>query len=44
LRANFSANDAIYVALAEALGATLAADAKLGRAVKAHLGLDVIAP
>jgi len=42
-RGNFTAYDAIYVALAEALGATLAtADAKLARAVKSHTGLDVI--
>ena len=43
LRANFSAYDAAYVALAERLGAVLlTADAPLARAVRTHLDLAVL--
>lgn len=43
LRANFSAYDACYVALAEALGAALlTADERLARAVRAHTDVEVI--
>ena len=43
LRANFSAYDATYVALAEQLGAALlTADTPLARAVAAHLTVEVI--
>lgn len=42
LRTNFSAYDAIYVALAESMGATLVtADQRLGRAAGRLLGLTV---
>ncbi|HEY5611387.1 MAG TPA: type II toxin-antitoxin system VapC family toxin, partial [Thermoanaerobaculia bacterium] len=44
LRNNFSTYDAVYVALAEQLDATLVtADARLARAVRAHLSI-VVAP
>jgi predicted nucleic acid-binding protein len=44
LRANFSAYDAMYVALAERLGAALATgDASLARAVGRHSGVEVCA-
>lgn len=43
LRENFTAYDATYIALAEALGAQLlTADATLARAVRAHLELAII--
>jgi predicted nucleic acid-binding protein len=43
LRANFSACDACYVALAEVLGASLlTADERLARAVRAHTAVEVI--
>lgn len=43
LRENFTAYDAAYVALAESLEARLlTTDARLGRAVRAHLGLEVL--
>ena len=43
LRENFTASDATYVALAEELEARLlTTDARFGRAVRAHLGLDVL--
>jgi predicted nucleic acid-binding protein len=43
LRDNFSAYDATYVALAEALGALfLTADRRLARAVRAHTEVEVI--
>jgi predicted nucleic acid-binding protein len=43
LRANFSAYDACYVALAEALGADLlTADERLSRAVRTHTAVDVL--
>ena len=43
LRDNFGAFDAMYVALAEAQGATLVtADHGLARAVQEHLDLDLI--
>ena len=43
LRDNFSAYDAMYVALAQELGATLVtADRRLATAVRRHLGLDVV--
>jgi len=39
LRANFSAYDATYIALAERLGATLVTgDQRLARAAESHLG------
>lgn len=45
LRQNFSAYAAVYVALAERLGATLVtADRRLARAVGSHLDLEVIEP
>lgn len=45
LRDNFSAYDAVYVALAEGLGARLATtDAKLAEAVRAHGFAEVIGP
>ncbi|MFQ5745180.1 MAG: type II toxin-antitoxin system VapC family toxin [Acidobacteriota bacterium] len=44
LRQNFSVYDATYVALAEALSATLlTADSRLARTIRAHLTLRVIA-
>jgi predicted nucleic acid-binding protein len=44
LRENFSAYDAVYVALAELLGAeVLSADAGLVRAVRRHTDLEVVA-
>lgn len=43
LRDNFTAYDAMYVALAEALGATLlTADARLVRSVRRHTDLEVV--
>jgi predicted nucleic acid-binding protein len=43
LRANFSASDATYVALAERLGAELlTADDRLGRAVRAQTEIAVL--
>lgn len=43
LRHNFTAYDAMYVALAEALGRRLVtADGGLAQAVRAHTGVDVI--
>jgi predicted nucleic acid-binding protein len=43
LRANFTAYDATYVALAEALGAeVLTTDARLARAVRTHTRLTVL--
>lgn len=43
LRHNFSPYDAVYAALAERLGSTLlTADARLARAVRAHLDLEVL--
>ncbi len=45
LRANLTAYDAIYVALAEALDATLVTcDNRLGRAVPAIIRVDVVRP
>jgi len=45
LRHNFTAYDATYVALAEALGATLlTADLRLARAVRTHTAVDVMEP
>lgn len=42
LRDNFTASDATYVALAEALGAPLlTADRRLARAVRAHSGVEL---
>jgi predicted nucleic acid-binding protein len=42
LRENFSAYDAVYAALAEALGASLlTADARLARAARDRLGLSI---
>jgi len=43
LRANFSAYDATYVALAEVIDAELlTSDDRLGRAVEAHTGLALV--
>lgn len=43
LRANFSADDACYVALAELLGAELlTADERLSRAVRTHTNVSVL--
>lgn len=43
LRDNFTVFDAVYVALAESLDATLVtADSRLARAVRAHLSLSLI--
>lgn len=43
LRHNFSAYDAVYVALAEQIGAALlTGDARLARAVRRHLPLQVL--
>jgi predicted nucleic acid-binding protein len=43
LRHNFTAYDATYVALAEALGAAfLTADLRLARAVRTHTSVDVM--
>jgi predicted nucleic acid-binding protein len=43
LRANFSAYDAVYVALAEALGAPLlTCDARLAAAAATHAGISVV--
>lgn len=43
LRANFSAYDATYVALAEALGAELlSTDDRLARAVESHTAVALI--
>jgi len=43
LRANFSADDACYVALAEILGADLlTADERLSRAVRTHTAVGVL--
>ncbi len=43
LRSNFSAYDACYVALAEALGADLlTADERLSRAVRTHTAVNVL--
>jgi len=45
LWANFTAYDAVYVALAEDLGAALVTlDARLARAARAHTSLEVIGP
>jgi len=45
LRANFSAYDAAYAALAERLSADLLTmDAQLGRAVRTHVGIQVLSP
>lgn len=44
LRANLSAYDAVYIALAEAIGAVfLTADARLARAVRVHTRVEVLA-
>jgi predicted nucleic acid-binding protein len=43
LRGNFSAYDAVYVALAEGVGATLlTADRPLARATRRHTGVAVL--
>lgn len=43
LRANFSAYDATYIALAERLGATLVTgDQRLARAAESHLGVALV--
>lgn len=45
LWANFTAYDAVYVALAEDLGAALVTlDARLARATRAHTSLEVVGP
>ena len=45
LRANFSAYDAMYVALAEQLGAALVtADVHLARATRRHTEIEVLTP
>ena len=43
LRTNFSAYDAVYVTLAERLGAELlTADSRLARSTRAHTGVSVV--
>ncbi len=45
LWANFTAYDAVYVALAEDLGAALVTlDGRLARATRAHTSLEVVGP